>query len=543
MKKQWIDYFPTGFTPRAQQITLISKIQAAFESGKKFVICCAPTGSGKSFIAKTLSEISKPPSSRLVDLISDHSAFAQGFEGEYIYADECLQQPAHGAFALTITKVLQDQYEDQFSDTAIVKGKSNYTCAVDDSFNTEVAPCVFTPLIKSDCLRHSKCPYYEARKHALLNKFSAVNYKMFFSIPEHVKKKNYVICDEASELEDELVRQFSVSVPYERLKFAGITQHPLMTDNPDLARVWVNDLTRLVGNKISSLTSKNKDRLHYLTSSDKHKISYLRNLHNSLKSLDKNWLTTEYIIEYTPEAASFTPLTVNRLASAIFDSAERILLMSATIIDPANFAKTLGITDYAYIEGESVFDAKKSPIYVSTKHRINHSNLKTILPELATLVRQIVDHHKEDKGIVHTHTQYICDFLRAELKDDYRFLYRSSKDTNESILNDHFATDDPTVVVSPSMAYGVDLKDDLARFQIIVKLPYMPLNQKRIKRLFDIDREWYENKMLNTLVQAAGRATRNENDHSVTYVLDGNIVDVVKRCKHKLPKHFLERFA
>jgi Rad3-related DNA helicase len=99
------------------------------------------------------------------------------------------------------------------------------------------------------------------------------------------------------------------------------------------------------------------------------------------------------------------------------------------------------------------------------------------------------------------------------------------------------------VLVSPSLTYGIDLKDSLARFQIIVKLPYMPLQDKRIKKLFDIDPEWYENKMLNTLVQSCGRATRGANDYSVTYILDGLITKVVTRCKHKLPQHFIDRFV
>ena len=101
--------------------------------------------------------------------------------------------------------------------------------------------------------------------------------------------------------------------------------------------------------------------------------------------------------------------------------------------------------------------------------------------------------------------------------------------------------EDPTVLVSPSMVYGIDLKDDLARFQIIVKLPFLPLGSKRIKQLFDIDKEWYENKMLNAVVQAAGRSTRSKNDYSSTYILDGNFINVVTRAKNKLPKHFIER--
>ena len=33
------------------------------------------------------------------------------------------------------------------------------------------------------------------------------------------------------------------------------------------------------------------------------------------------------------------------------------------------------------------------------------------------------------------------------------------------------------------MSHGVDLRDDLARFQIIVKAPYLPTKDKRIEKL------------------------------------------------------------
>lgn len=164
------------------------------------------------------------------------------------------------------------------------------------------------------------------------------------------------------------------------------------------------------------------------------------------------------------------------------------------------------------------------------------------LPKITANIAKILEHHSDVKGVIHTHTHEIthkvCDILESP-----RLIYRQPGISNEKILEQHQTSDEPTVLVSPSLTYGIDLKDSLARFQIIVKLPYMPLQDKRIKKLFDIDPEWYENKMLNTLVQSCGRATRGANDYSVTYILDGLITKVVTRCKHKLPQHFIDRFV
>jgi Rad3-related DNA helicase len=193
------------------------------------------------------------------------------------------------------------------------------------------------------------------------------------------------------------------------------------------------------------------------------------------------------------------------------------------------------------VEVESEFSADKSPIHVTSKNKLNYKNYKVILPDIALQIKAIAEHHKTDKGIIHTHSLEITNILRDKLNSNKRFLFRDETSTNESILKEHHGTDLPTILVSPSLCYGVDLKDDLARFQIIVKLPFPPLSVKRVKKLFDSDKDWYENKMLNTLVQACGRATRSKNDFSTTYILDGNIVNTLKRSRAKLPQSFIDR--
>ena len=124
-----------------------------------------------------------------------------------------------------------------------------------------------------------------------------------------------------------------------------------------------------------------------------------------------------------------------------------------------------------------------------------------------------------------------------------RFLYRNEISRNEDILEEHAASTEPTVLVSPSLGLGIDLKGDLARFQIIVKAAYLPLGDDRIKKMFEMDKQWYANKMLSNFIQQCGRGVRSKEDHCVTYVLDANIYDAIIRNKSRLPKYFLDRFA
>jgi len=540
---RYLNHFPKDYSPSEQQTKLIKSVERAFNRGKKFVIACAPTGSGKSFLSKTLSGLGQKPSTEFKTLIETYKAYKQDYTGNYINEVDCLKQPPFGTFALTITKSLQDQYLSLFPDTDLLKGKTNYVCNVDQNFDVETAPCLFISSLKDECCSQKKCLYYNARNTALLSQFSVLNYKMFLSLPKHLKRKNFIICDEASELEEELVKQFSAEVNYDKLKNYGIVCRQLTTESYEKIRNWMYDLLLSIGEKTNTLIVKASKKQNMLSQPDRIKLLYLKNLSNSLTMIDTLWKECEFIIDKDLKRAVFTPLKADKISKHIFDYADNVLLMSATIIDHKNFAKSLGITDYEYVEVESEFNPERSPIYVSSKHKLNYKNYKVILPEIATQIKSLTEMHKNDKGIIHTHSQEITNILKDKLKGNRRFLFRDETSNNEDILKEHYNSDFPTILVSPSLSYGVDLKDDLARFQIIVKLPYPPLSVKRVKKLFDIDKDWYENKMLNTLVQACGRATRSKNDFSTTYILDGNVVNVLKRTKNKLPASFIERIV
>jgi ATP-dependent DNA helicase DinG len=533
-------YFPTGYKPTNKQAAVIDKIGNALDK-HKFVICCAPTGSGKSMIARTIAELTDKPTDSFRSLITSYEAYKQDFTGRYVNSEECHDEPPFGAFALTITKSLQDQYSDLFNDSSLLKGKMNYVCDVDDNFMVDLAPCTFVPRMKEKCWSDNRCPYYSARNEALLSRFSVLNYKMFLALPGHVKRKNIIICDEASELEEELIRQFSAEINYDKLQSYKIDVKKLISDNKERARIWICQLIEKITDQIDKTTQMLSEQPELITKAERIKFQYLKNLHNSLSTLESMWSACEYVVDVSSDKVTFTPLHANELSKHIFDYADKIVLMSATIIDHKHFAKSLGITDYKYIEMDSDFDASKSPIYVSSAYKLNYKLLKTNLPKICKQVQDIISHHKNDKGIIHTHTQEITNFLRDRLPYSDRLLFRDEHSNNETILRMHKETQKPTILVSPSLAYGVDLKDELARFQIIIKLPFFPLGSKRVKKLFDIDPDWYENKMLNAIVQASGRATRSSNDYSITYILDATFVNIIKKSKNKLPKHFIDR--
>lgn len=537
------DFFPSSYSPRDTQKKALDDITEAF-SKHKFVICCAPTGSGKSLIAKAIANASKQYNQKFIDLVRSYKAY-QMVDGVYKYADECMSFEKAGSAVLTSTKALQTQYEGLFSDTQVLKGKSNYICQVDETRSVDIAPCIFLEKMKRECQSCDKCLYYNARNDAVVGKFGCFNYSMFLCLPEHIRQRQYLICDEAAELEDEIVKNFSVDIKSKVLaNLLPDFKREMDVDSLTSVFGYLNDLApklrELVTNIESQINEKSRSKKGYAVEFGR--LVNAKSLHGQIKTALQHWRDTEYVAERTKTGVVISPLRADSLSSNLFDCAEKVLLMSATIIDPANFAKSLGITDYAYVEVPSSFDAKKSPIIVSSKYRMNRSNWEKLMPSFKSIIEKICSHHQNDKGIIHTHNMEITNYMKNNLKGS-RFLVREQGVANQEILQQHIDASDNTVLVSPSMTHGIDLKDDLARFQIIVKAPYLPLNSKRIKKLFDMDPQWYTNRMLTTVIQASGRGVRSKEDHCVTYILDGNIVHSVLDNADKLPKYFLKRFT
>ena len=106
------------------------------------------------------------------------------------------------------------------------------------------------------------------------------------------------------------------------------------------------------------------------------------------------------------------------------------------------------------------------------------------------------------------------------------------------ILQKHAKTDKDTVLVSPSMLEGVDLKDDLARFQIMLKLPYARLDDYT-KKMMKIYEGYYEADVIMNIMQSYGRAIRTESDHAIFYILDGAFSRLLKN-KKAMPTYLTE---
>ena len=99
------------------------------------------------------------------------------------------------------------------------------------------------------------------------------------------------------------------------------------------------------------------------------------------------------------------------------------------------------------------------------------------MPRHSHAIDKIMTDHKERKGIIHTTSYEQLNFIKQNIsKFNQRRLLETNPDVErDGIINEHFKSNKPTVLISPSLHLGLDLKDDLSRFQIITKVPYPSL--------------------------------------------------------------------
>lgn len=536
--------FPDGFEPNDAQKYIIEQIGQAIDEGKKFVVINAPTATGKSFIAKTIANYSVDPTPDYVEAVENFSIYDNDIE----FGDNVLSP--FGTAILTVTKNLQDQYIEMFEDGDALKGKRNYPCSIMDGFSCEDGMCLYVQKQLNACIKNKCCPYFTQRNKTALNKCSFYNYAMFDKLPANLKHKEFIICDEASELETELVSRYTFELSIQELTKID----PFMPTTPGISEKnaayhkWVSDIFRrceqLYGQFITDLSKEFKDnkKKKKLNKEEQRKLNMLGRYKEMTKNILDVWNETQYIIKREHGKIIFQPYNVDKIARRIFDCGKTIILMSATIVDHEIFARTLGIDDYYYIEAKMTLEAEKAPIKCTNRFKLNYRNKSEVLPLMCQAVEAICNAHKGQKGIIHTHSMDVLSYIKKYVKNQDRFLYREDGVSNEQILETHKNTDAPTILVSPSMTHGVDLKGKLGEFQIIMKAPYLPLGDERIKMKFEKDKAWYMNAMLSTLIQMCGRCNRSAEDYSVTYILDGNILDAIRRCSKKLPKYFLDRF-
>lgn len=517
---------------RHNQLELISEILEAFETDYKYVILEAGTGTGKSAIAATLGQILQP------------------------------------SYILTMTKQLQRQYADEFG-YAQVKGRNNFLCLDSGSMNTcdqgtcqtirhgEEFGCPFGIKIEKSNQKDlekddntdfyqtpftfkssEKCPYWNQKAIAIQEPVSLLNYDYAYlelNYVQHFQKRNLMVLDEAHNIENKIMNKLELNIHNKQLQKDINTTIPREMMSYTDIKDWVSFLEATYDSykdiNTNQLTKQKGDRIERV----KRKI---KEITNNIKNNPQNW-----VVSIEDDTVSFKPLKVDEYAKdTLFQYADKVLFMSATILDKDLFCKWLGLDpkEVYYIKSDSPFKKEYRPIHMKLVGPMSKRALWHTAPKTIPVLREILDKHKDEKGLIHTNS-YKCQNYIMDHIVQQRLLSHTPK-TRDQVLETFENSKNPYVLVSPSMSEGVDLPYEKCQFQIIYKVPYPYLGDRQINERKNIDPEWYAYKTIMTLMQAYGRGMRAENDHCDTYILDKNIQILLKNKMYRnlIPKFFKE---
>ncbi|HYF98629.1 MAG TPA: ATP-dependent DNA helicase [Candidatus Saccharimonadales bacterium] len=267
---------------------------------------------------------------------------------------------------------------------------------------------------------------------------------------------------------------------------------------------------------------------------------------NSILANPKNWIISDIKKDkYKVEKVELKPLDISPYCKAIFEKGYKALIMSATILNYKAYCKIIGLdpADVKFIQVESDFPIEHRVIYPLNIAYLNYSNLQSIdiMRKISMAVDNLMSTHKNDKGIIHTTSYEQLNFIKENLskENSRRLLVTDPEIQRDEIISQHIAASKPTVLISPSLHTGLDLKDDLSRFQIITKVPYPNKSDRWTNAKREVDEEWYYWQTALRLIQAYGRSIRSKDDWARTYVLDSAFSYFVKKNRNVLPGWFI----
>lgn len=497
---------------------------------QRYIILEAPTGSGKSLIGVALGKAA---------------------ETRQLY--------------MVRTRHLQEQLKRDFPDAQVIMGRGNYSTANRPELTCEVCelkpgrrhcPYCCSPRhgCQGDslwCDAPSRCAYTRARERALNAELVVTNIAYFLRDCQGegglATGRGWTVIDEADELPDALASHLAVEVRSTDLEELGSDRPPDSLE----AEGWL-PWAEALRDKVDERRRQTQQALEGLDEllARAEAMSWLRRLEELREGLSRflesdahSWAAV------AADGASgpwrLVPLRPARYAnSALWRHLEgRVLLMSATVLSPDLLAREMGLPEgsWAFLRLPSLIAPERRPVVYWPVVSVSRENMTTAWPRLIEALDRVLEAHRGERGVVHTHSYELARYVLAYSRHRERLVgHRGAQDRASALRRHHEKRD--AVIVSPSLERGVDFRDDLARFSVLLKAPFPSLGDQWVRRRLEEPggQEWYAAQTVRELVQACGRACRSELDYGVSYILDGQFGRLLSRWRRLFPRWFLD---
>jgi len=484
-----LDNFPSQLQVRDTQKQILDEIQQKLKSGYQKIILSAPTGIGKSAIAMTLTK---------------------SYER---------------SFVVTASKNLQDQYTHDFEFLVPVKGKANFPCfkameqkeidlqeygeairkgltcdkgECEEETKEGKKNCKFKPYIhdyEEKTFKEIICPYYEQKYSALFANHSVWNYYSYFQIVKYNQSHygdylNRVISifDEAHSIEGQIINFIGIEIIKKRVDECGIEIEHYDLSDINMIIQLLDDMAEFYAREAKEL----RESRAFQENPDYSKITKLdRNYERfartrvEIASNPENFVINEPNYEEKKfKSITLKPLDISGYVKEFFITPFQIF-MSATI-DKESFCQNMGISP----DKIAIVDTPRSPFPLENRkvEFLNTARLAFLISletenKVWKKIDEILSNHNNERGLLLTSSRSRCqdivNHLSSKNKKRARICHaRNPKGkTQDDVIKEHSESKNG-ILVSSSLWQGVDLKDDLSRFQIIAKSPYPNYTEK-----------------------------------------------------------------
>jgi Rad3-related DNA helicase len=470
------------------------------------------------------------------------------------------------------TLMLQDQYSADFPDIFMLKGARHYTCQCQVTRNNEEVSisCEESKKLRGCYCGNSKdtleyrrdltCVYRSNVQHAAncdkaFFTFHSMSYNNIF-------KRNLII-DEGHNAEKHVLDRFGTKIYEFDLENRDVKIPDDFASDEDFNNSKVikkdniisllNSYISEMEKEISSLLKREKSALVDGLSRDE--INLLDKLHEEMKkyteivsSIQKDY--EDYLIllkkevfytnridlqQYNKKEVRFIyikPKDIKKIAEPLLwpkQLTKKIIFLSATFKE--NDLETLGLSDrkYGIFNGKSPIPKENRPIRVWPLASMSYRKRKESTPIISAGCLKIADKHSDEKGIIHC-TYDIAEKIKNLIHRDSaanRFIFHTTKDKTEK-YNLFRDSKYPSILVASGMSEGIDLPDDLARWQIISMLMKPNISDDVNYWNLKNNIEKYNWETIRMTEQQSGRICRHETDKGVTYILVTDFYDLYR---------------
>lgn len=484
------ELMPQWFTAlRPHQETAIDEALDAFRSGVRMVLIDAPTGSGKTVIGEVVRRRLQVPS---------------------LYVCHGLE--------------LQDQFVRDF-DAPVLKGRSNYPT---ERFGWDTTADNCQGARCNLCTSKSVCEYEQAKDAAIASSIAVLNTTYYLTEangPGRMRGRDLVIIDEADTLESELMRWSEFRISRRAAREIGLSI-PNKGARWTRLHEWLIEYAKRVAKKAATIRNLEPADARRL-------VARSEQVHRHFPP-DVN--PDNWVREYNQTGnLILKPVHVDAMGrNHLWRHGRKHMLMSATLIGPEYMLRDLGWDeDFHVVQVPMTFPVENRQVVVvpiATMTAKGKEQGEWV--RMKDAIGKLMVKHRGERILVHTVSYELAAYLHGELGG---ITYTDSTSRNRALSE--YRNTEGGVLFAPSMDRGIDLPGDLCRVQIVAKLPYPYLGDKRVSTRLHTDggQIWYNLQTIRSLVQMTGRGVRSVDDWAVTYLLDRQFVANYHRYKSLVP--------